>query len=292
MAFDSRDSGDLGALKRKLDKLEKSIQDLLEGANEDLTIAAALQKLLMPSRLPDIPGIQCFARYVGAAQVSSEAFDIISTKDNRQAWLVMTWTESFGLSSVLLQALVHFQGMALVEARPQATPTELFNDLSIALTGAKRSGRYRLLVARLDPANLNVTGVAIGMAPPFRRNRETSGFGPWTYVQPEALGQNPALLQPAVSASPVLADDAYHFSFTVNPGSRLYFMGMGWNPSQSLEEFVRPLDLPSQSAEKTDLMDDLNHLLFKAQNYSKQQGAGSDVSAVAFEIDSKKLHLA
>ncbi len=283
---------ELKEIREKLKIFESNLQDMLAATQEDLAIAEELQKVLMPNRLPEIPGLQCLARYIPAHQISCEGFDIIPTKDGRQVWLFTSWTESFGLSSLLLQALVHLQSKALVESKLQHSPSEVFNDLSVSLSQAKKSASYRLSVAKLDLSSLNFTGVSIGCVPPLKRISNRNQMEAWGFVQNEAFLQKPELLEAANSAAPAIADNAYHFSFTLEPGSRLCLLSTEWNrEARTLNDFSKAL-LLGQAKPQWTLLEDMNHLLLSASDQLKRTQRVADLTALVFEVDRKKLHLA
>ena len=281
----------LAQLKDRLVKLEKTLQTLAKTMDADLEVARELQKMLLPNRTQDISGLKSLARYISAQQIASESFDLIPTKDGRELWIFTAWTESFGLSSVLLQALVHLQSRALVESRPNIGLDEAFNELSTSVTQAKKTGHYRLMVAKLNISTLEMSGISVGFTPWFRRSRGPGGYGPWSFASTE-LPITGDTIAPASSDAPELSSQAHHFSFHATPGTRLLFLSPGWNANpKSSQEYLLPLDL--ESVPRTnDIADDLNHFLMKGQAHLKKTGTEADQTAVILEIDAKKLHIA
>jgi len=288
---------DFDQLKIKLEQLQSHLEKLLQGAELDLDIARNLQKLLHQNRLPEIQGIKCLARYISAHGISSEGFDLISTKKGREVWMILSWAETFGLSSILLQSLVHLQSKALVESKSELSYDEVFNDLSHSLVNAKKAGQYRLCVAKFDMAHLKISGTAVGFAPFMIRHREKNQLQSVKLCAPEMLMQRPELLQAAISTQPVPALDAYQFHFSVPTGSRLYYLSSSFSQAKSLEEFKKSTQVFDSHSTKTfkensDLVDDLNTFLMNAEDSMKLAGHTADITGVALEIDSSKLHLA
>ncbi len=283
---------ELGQIKEKLLSFEKRIQELIASTQEDLMIAEQLQKILTPNRVPEIPGLKCIARYIPAFQISSEGFDVLPTKDGRQLWIVTSMAGNFGLSSLLLQTLVHLQSRAFVEAKPKVSVEELFNDLSTSLSEAKKAAPYRLFVARLDLTSLQMSGVAIGSLPLLVRRKDKNHYSDWSWAQDQSLRLKPENLAPAFSAAPTLARDAYAFSMQLEPGMRAVILSSEWKSNaKSLDDFSKTLDLGNTVAEN-DLLKDLNILLMRAEDSLKKEKRECDISALAIEIDAKKLHLA
>ena len=281
-------------LSQRLKKLEKNLEALLLSTREDLEIAQALQKQLFKERLPQIKGLKCLARYISASELSSDYFDIFGSLDGRHVWMITAWTESFGLSSILLQALMRLQAQAVLEKRPHCTPEEVFTDISMALVEAKKSAKYRLMVTKIDMSNLQASGVAIGMPCLLKRVAEKNSWGGWESIQPEPLIQHPGLLEPALSAAPNAAAHAYHFTAQIKPGSRLFFVSPSWNPQPRLESLWAPLELSSTqaAAPQSELLDDLNWLCLKAEESQKNRGYSGDLTVIAMEFNARLIHLA
>ena len=291
---DSRDDGNLSAIRAKLDQFEKTLKNLLQATENDLEIARLLQRALMPNRLPEIPGLKALARYIPSGEVSAECFDIIPTDKGKFVWVVCAWTETFGLSSVLLQSLMHLQGKQLVEGRSNITLEEVYDELSLSLSGAKKNAGYRLLVAKLDMTTLQISGLSQGYPPPLLRSPESAVRTKWDLLGGSALEAQPTKLGRASSATPTLSSDAHAFTAHVTPGTQLYFLGFEWNKdAPNLEQFYRPLELGTAQGQKTqDLLATMNHLLIAAQAHLKSLGRMSDLCLVSLEVDAKRLHLA
>jgi hypothetical protein len=98
------------------------------------------------------------------------------------------------------------------------------------------------------------------------------------------------LLQRAHSKSGLQAANAYNYSFHLNPGARLLLMGREWLNAETDFDFTW-LNLKNMPEDK-ELIDDLNYVLVQGETYMKQQKVRNDLSCLALEVDSKKLHLA
>jgi hypothetical protein len=280
------------AFKSRLQNLEASLSKLSRDLEADLEIARSLQQLLIPNRTREFPGLTTYARIFSAFQVHTEAFDLIATKDEKELWFVSSWTESFGLSSVLLQALVRLQSEAAIHSRPGASTAEIFNEVSTALTNAKKAGHYRLCVARLRLATLEMQGHSVGFRPFVVKDRKSSeGFAEAKWAE-EYTFRGTSVIEAALSSAPKLASDADEFLVQVKPGARLFWLSSGWDLESDLPQalkFLKMSALPSTSS----LLDDVNHLMLSAQQRLKERKLESDITALAIEVSPRKakLHL-
>jgi hypothetical protein len=293
MSDSSSDAG-LKQLQERLIRLEKELRVLFEATQEDLRLARELQSQLMPNRLPEMTGLQCQSRYISARELSSESFDLIPVHRNRELWIVQSWTSSFGLSSVLLQSLLHTKSQHLVQNAQGPSVEKVFDDLTESLTGAQKKGSYRLLVAKLDLNKLLLEGASVGVAPIFARKYEKGVLGDVSYVEPEALMKNPSLLKRAAAQEPISALRAHRFSTTIEAGSRFFVTGSEWRGEAELSDYAKPLDLKGLMGDgKQDtLLANINHLAISMEDHMKSSEKKSDITVIGFEINSRLLHLA
>lgn len=290
------DSSDvaLKQLQERLQRLEKELVSLFESTQEDLRLARALQKQLMPNRLPEMVGLQCHARYISARELSSESYDLIPVHRNRELWIVQSWTSSFGLSSVLLQSLIHTKSAELVQSAQGPSVEKVFDDLTESLTSAQKKGTYRLMVARLDLNKLILEGVAVGQTPVFVRKFEKGLLGEMSYIEPEPLLKNPSLLAPASSTDPISALRAYRFTRGLEAGSRFFVTGSDWNSEAQLADYAKPLTLKALAGEENEdkLLSNINHLAMSMEDHLKAKSKKADITVIGFELNSRLLHLA
>jgi len=284
----------LKQLQERLQRLERELNVLFEATQDDLQLARALQSQLMPNRLPEMIGLQCQARYISARELSSESYDLIPVHRNRELWIVQSWTSSFGLSSVLLQSLLHTKSVELLQNAQGPSVEKVFDDLTESLTSAQKKGSYRLLVARLDLNKLLLEGVAVGQTPIFARKYEKGVLGDMAYVEPEALLKNPSLLNRAPSTEPISSLRAYRFSQNLEAGSRFFITGSEWNGQAALTDYAKPLNLKGLMGDgiEDNLLSNINHLAISMEDHMKTQEKKSDVTVIGFELNSRLLHLA
>ncbi|MEO5668661.1 MAG: hypothetical protein ABIR96_11430 [Bdellovibrionota bacterium] len=284
----------LKQLQERLQRLEKELVSLFDATQEDLRLARALQSQLMPNRIPEMTGLQCQARYISARELSSESYDLIPVHRNRELWIVQSWTSSFGLSSVLLQSLIHTKSVELVQTAQGPSVEKVFDDLTESITAAQKKGSYRLMVAKLDLNKLLLEGVGIGQAPVFARKYEKGILGDISYVEPEPLLKNPALMARAPSTDPISSLRAYRFSQNLEAGSRFFVTGSEWNSGTELADYAKPLDLKGLIGTDTEdnLLANINHLAISMEDHMKAQQKKSDITVIGFELNSRLLHLA
>lgn len=281
-------------LQERLKKLEFELRNMLESTNNDLQLARMLQTQLMPNRLPNIIGLQTQARYISARELSSESYDLIPANNNRELWMIHSWTSNFGLSAVLLQTLLHLKSTEILKNGHTPEVHVVFDQITEALCMAQKKGSYRLMVAKLDLNTLTLSGTSIGQAPFLIRKFEKGILSEYVFVEPDMILKNPSLMERALSSDPLSALKANRFDYLVSPGSRLFLVGREWNSEAKLDTLAKPLELQTLfDTDKTDtLLSNINNLAIKIEDHIKNNTKKSDITIIGFEVNSKLLHLA
>jgi hypothetical protein len=282
-------------LKSKITQLEKQITEILENTRNDLQLATTLQKLLIPNRTQNVSGINCMTRYYSAGQLNSDTYDLIVSPNSRHLWFVHLWTGSFGLSSLFLHAIVQLQAHAQSKLDPKPSLEDFFDVITLSLAESKRDIPFRIRLSCLDTGTLKLRSLSQGFPPLLKRNTKGTSVGEWNAIGIEGF-QNASAFANASSSSGLSAQKAVSTETILEPGSRIFSISPTWNrEATDWKTFMAPLEIglgESGSRPDTDLKDDANHLLFKAEGFTKSKPVPQDLSVIALEIDRNKLHLA
>lgn len=282
-------------LKSKIAKLEKQISEILENTRADLELATTLQKLLIPNRTQNISGINCFTRYYSAGQLNSDTYDLIVSPNGRHLWFVHLWTGSFGLSSLFLHAIVQLQAQAQSKIEPKPSLEDFFDVITLSLAESKRNIPYRIRISSLDTGTLKLRSLSQGFPPLLKRSTKGTSVGEWNAIGLDGY-QESDVFADATSLGGLTSAEALLTETSLEPGTRIFSISPTWyREAQDWKTFMAPLEIglgESGSRPDTDLKDDTNHLLFKAEAHSKAQPVPQDLSVIALEIDRNKLHLA
>jgi len=281
-------------LNSKINKLEKQVSSILENSKNDLEMAKKLQKTLIPNRTRNIAGIETLARYYSAGQLNADSFDILSSQNSRFLWAFHIWTGSFGLSTMFMQAMVQAQASAFTEENQSLEVKDFFNLIVKTFSESTKPHPYRLRVIKMDTGTLKTQALSYGFAPLLKRTPSPAGYGQWQVLGTDSFKSQH--MMNAVSSETIDYKEAHFSDFVIEPGSRLFSISPTWNREVSeWKDHYAPLKVAQGdegARSDTDLKDDLNHLLYNAEEYTKKCKEPQDLSVLAFEVDKKKLHLA
>lgn len=285
MSQDNRQ--DLKEIKEKIDLLESRLLELVGNINENINIAKLLQKKLIPNQLKDVPGMKAIGRFIPGEEISAEGYDLFTDKDSKYLWFAYYWTETFGLSSVLLQSLIHLQIRAQEKgSHLDSSLSDVFDNFVREIADYKTGLKYRVLLAKVNLHTLKAEFMSTGM-PPFISRNFLERDSQWEVIQKDIFQDMGKVLEFAETGS---KPEIIHYEEQLKPGFRLFFISPNWNlQAKDTDSFFKPLEL-DVSLRNLELIDDLNHMLVKIDQ--KQSQKKSDVSALALEIDPRKIHIA
>ncbi len=293
-------------LKVKLDLLEGRLRELLKSTEEELKMARSVQALLMPNRLPKFHGLETFAKYISARELSSEFYDLIPSENNRILWILQSWTSNFGLASLVTQTFMTLQSQKILSAHAKGDIEVVFQELlsTVKNLNQDNTGNLRLMIRRLDMSRLSLESIGFGFPPPVIRSQEKNRWENFHCDSLDHYVKNPAALKHLpFSAIDQLNLKNLKYASQMKPGQRFFLMGASWNPTDSIAEFFREinLELSHESAEESaspiptpdsELLDDLNYLILEQQRSQKKKSLKADICLQAFQTDKKLLHLA
>jgi hypothetical protein len=293
-------------LKTKLDLLENKIRDLLKSTEEELKMARAVQSILMPNRLPKFHGLETFAKYISARELSSEFYDLIPSENNRILWILQSWTSNFGLASLVTQTFMNLQSQKILAANSKGEMETVFRELlqTVKQLNDSNTGNVRLMIRRLDMSRLSLESIGFGFPPPLVRSQEKNRWGSFQAESLDHYVKNPEIMHAcAFSALDSLPIKKFKHSAQLKPGVRFFLMGASWNPTDSISEFFRDINLELNDGSMDEsgsplpttdskLLDDLNYLVLELQRALNKKRLKADICLQAFETDKKLLHLA
>ncbi len=144
----------------RLEQAEREAERILQ----EITIAARIQRNLLPRAIPPIPGFQVFTHQTPCHEVGGDLFDVRALDDGR-VWLVLGDISGKGVGAALLMATV-MAGLQILEDECR-DPLDLVTRLESYLTQHVEPGQYLTMFAGLlDPARGTLRYVNAGHCPP------------------------------------------------------------------------------------------------------------------------------
>ncbi len=128
-------------LKQRNQVLEQTVEKgtiALQQQEEELKRAREIQQMLLPSKLPQLPGAQISGAWQPAREVSGDYFDVIQL-DERRIGICVGDVAGKGITAALLMANLQasFRAFATADATPQVVCTKLNKFLCANIASGK-----------------------------------------------------------------------------------------------------------------------------------------------------------
>jgi len=129
-------------LKQRNQQLEQTVEKgtiALQQQEEELKRAREIQQMLLPSKLPQLPGAQISGAWQPAREVSGDYFDVIQL-DEKRIGICVGDVAGKGITAALLMA--NLQASFRAFATPEATPQVVCTKLNTFLCANIASGKF------------------------------------------------------------------------------------------------------------------------------------------------------
>lgn len=113
---------ELGRYKSEISKLNVQLRDLINQINQELKMAQRIQKSLVPTEIPNIPGFDFSTKFIASMVAGGDYFDLFEHDDKFRFGIVMSCASGYGMSALFLSVLMKLSGQ--IEARKGTTPSE------------------------------------------------------------------------------------------------------------------------------------------------------------------------
>lgn len=142
----------------------------------DLSIASGVQKLLLPQKLPAVPGHEVHACYRPAKQVGGDLYDVTDMGDGKLGVIVAD-VSGKGVPASLVMAMAHTHLRHLL--RTNSSPAELLRRLNADMLGEIQRGMFiTIACAVIDTKKNSLTLARAGHELPLLLSKSEGPSGP------------------------------------------------------------------------------------------------------------------
>jgi phosphoserine phosphatase RsbU/P len=120
---------DLETYRKELVRANEQLENLIIHIHTQLKKALEIQRQVVPTELPNIPGFDFSTKFVANSLTGGDYFDIFEHRDRMQFGLLMSSSSGYGLSALFLSIFMKFTFQARQEAGAHL-PQNLLEDLT------------------------------------------------------------------------------------------------------------------------------------------------------------------
>lgn len=271
---------DLSTYREELKGANRRLERLIGELNLEVKAAHQIQRLLIPTELPNIPGFEFSSKFVPSMKKGGDYFDIFEHDDRSRFGIVVASSSGHLMSALLLSVLLKLSGQ--IEARRGAAPHELVKILTQELMQQLESqDSADLLFASFDRRNFQFSHCLVGDITALR----------FDYAAGELR-----LLKGNKDPIKVGRDTGFESdSVGLNPRDKLIFCTRGLIEAQSLDGEEYGVDRLFRSVHEVagrSVHEVRNHVLYQIQKFTSGQEPPRDMTLVIAEVKDRVIMLA
>ncbi len=264
-------------LKAHYEDLTKSSERLVAQFERNVGLAGNIQRSLLPKRSPDIPGISVAVKYIPAAGVGGDYYDIFEFGDRKRFGFLLADSKSHGMAATLLSVLLKVRLEEMKDRFPDAKSFMEFLNTEIRNLHESDLANLSLLYGILDRTSLEFRFCVAGTLQPTL----------WRQGAPVDLGTIP-------KAPPLGGMD--HFAFReqtvrLEPGDLMLLHTDGLETPLAHSGRQLP-DLLAAKDPSPDPLEVQNELMGLIDSYKAHGPIPDDITLIHLTVDARVLYLA
>jgi serine phosphatase RsbU (regulator of sigma subunit) len=268
-------------LKRHGEQLTAHSNSLLAQFEKDVEIASNIQRSLLPKFYPEIPGVTVSVKYIPAAGLGGDYYDIFEFGDKKRFGILIADSKTHGMAASLLSVLVKVRLEEMKDRFPDSKSFVDFLNREIQLVNRDKAP-LSLLYGILDRSSLSFQYTSAGnLKPLLWRN---SGSAPLAAMSNPPLG------------------DVNHYDFKENsislrPGDLMIFYTDGLEALVSRDKTkrgaeVRLTEILKSKGPSPDPLEVQNDLMGIVNGLKNKHELPDDLTVIHFSINERTLYLA
>ncbi len=147
---------DLSLFRNELSKANLQLKKLIDQIGSELKTASKIQKALVPTEFPTIPGFEFSTKFVASTISGGDYFDIFEHEDKFRFGVVLANSSGYSMSALFLSVLLKMSGQ--LEARKGTPPNEILEMMGRELVpNVEGNDIANVFYAVIDRRNFEMT---------------------------------------------------------------------------------------------------------------------------------------
>jgi phosphoserine phosphatase RsbU/P len=275
---------DLGVFRDELAKANSQLERFIRQIGQELKMASLIQKALVPTEFPNIPGFEFSTKFVPSPISGGDYFDIFEHEDKFRFGIVLANSSGYSMSALFLSVLLKMTGQ--LEARKGTPPDRILEMMARELVPNVQSGdQANVFYAVVDRRGFEMTysgaGRVVGLLFSYGSGKLQRLEWETEAIQQDFHRQSQSGLKSA--------------SLSLGPRDRLIFCSEGvlkaLNPKGETfgEERLYKAIL---AAPRLGVHDLRNEIFFQLERFTQGRDLPQDVTVVVTEVKDRVIKLA
>lgn len=258
--------------RQELAKISQKLDSLMSQVSDDTKVLGHVQKLLVPTEVPTIPGFEISRKFVYGSKVGGDYFDIFEHEDKMRFGVLVACSSGYAMSALFMSLILKVSHV--LEAKKGNLPDKIMQQIADEMKKlAKPDDQTSVFYAVIDRRDFSLQFCSAG---------KISGV----YLAPQKPIQ---VLKSAHSAfGQQFSDKLSLAKLDLDAKARLCVMTEGLTEVLSTEDIVKIMT----DNVKNGVHDLRNEILFQAQRKSKLEEPLRDQTVVVIEVKDRVIKLA
>jgi sigma-B regulation protein RsbU (phosphoserine phosphatase) len=271
---------DLAKFRDELIQANRRLEGMIHAISAELKIAHTIQRTLVPTDFPNIPGFDFSTKFVPSSRSGGDYFDFFEHQDKFRFGIVLSSASAYGMSALLLSVLLKMTSK--LEARKGADPHLVVQAIAQEmLSEMEADSKTDLFYGLVDRRSYELRFLRLGNVMAIHQPAETGEF---QILEASGGPLEPNFKAPKESKKIMLNAKDRVILFTRGILETTNARGETFG----LEHVTRAL----LSAPKRGVHELRNHLLYEAQKFSQGQEPPRDLTVLILEVKDKVIKLA
>lgn len=271
---------ELLAMRSEVEVLNSRIENLIDQIQGQLTLASLIQRTIVPTEIPTIPGFEFSTKYKASLLTGGDYFDIFEMEDRFRFGILMSCSNGYGMSALFLSVVMRSMGQK--EGRKGLEPHEFLNSVYDQIKDqVKPADKTSAFYGIIDRRNFELKFVAIGDLGTFHITKGGADSHPLK-GSGNGLSKDFKKLQGSQTIS-------------LNPRDRLVFIseGIARAKNKSGDFFGEGQVQKIWSSEKKLSCHEMrNEILYQHQKFTGTKDLERDVTVIVADVKDRVLKLA
>lgn len=271
---------DLARFRQELAGANEKLEGLIAQLSQELKLALRIQKALVPTEFPHIPGFEFSTKFVPSHISGGDYFDIFEHEDRFRFGVILSSATGYSMSALFLSVLLKFTGQmeARRGAEPQKVLTRMAKELVPMIEGADSADVF---YGRIDRRSYELSYSRVGRAVALHQSYLT--------------GEVRSLSEGVESFHSEFNSPIKSQTVALNPRDRLILCTRGVIEAKNLkeEEFgVERLVKSIHEAPKKGVHELRNEILYSVQSFTSGKEPARDQTVLVLEVKDRVIKLA
>ena len=271
---------DLAKFRDQLIIANGKLEKMIDSFTQQLKMANAIQRSLVPTEFPNIPGFDFSTKFVPSSKAGGDYFDFFEHQDKFRFGIVLSSSSGYGMSALLLGVLLKMTGK--LEARRGSEPHQVVESIAEEMKAEmEKDATTDLFYALIDRRSYEMRFVRQGNV--------------YAVVQPHGSREFQILESAGGAIDGTFTAPKESNKISLNAKDRVILFTRGLleitntrGETFGLENVTRAL----MSGPKRGVHEMRNHILYEAQLFAQGQEPPRDVTVLVLEVKDKVIKLA